>query len=396
MSRRAAPKANTGALRREGAPANRCVLLLPGDLDTPSGGYRYDRRVVQELRGRGWPVQALSLPGAWPAPDAATLAQAEAAVAALPDDVPVIADGLAFGALPETAMRHARRLRWVALVHHPLGLETGLGAAQAAALIRDERRALAATRHVVVTSEATARLLQRLEMATARVTTIEPGCDLPALPLRRRAAEGPVQLLCVASVTARKGHLVLLEALAPLRELPWVLHNVGSLTMDPATAAAARAAAHRLGLDERVHWHGAAEATALPGHYARADLFVLPSLFEGYGMVLAEALAHGLPVVGTDTGAARSLLGGGAGGVGEAAGVRDAAGVGDAGGAGVLVPPGDAAALRAALAPLLAEPARRALLAQAALAARARLPSWAAAGARWEQVLQSVAAAPAP
>jgi len=355
----------------------RCVLLLPGDLDTPTGGYRYDRRLVEGLRGRGWQVEVLSLHGAYPLPDAAARAQAEAAVAALPDDARVIADGLAFGALPEAAERHARRLRWVALVHHPLGLETGLAPAPAAALLADERRALAAARRVVVTSEATAWLLERLAMAPSRALVIEPGCDLPALPPRdaaraaaaQRPRPSPLQLLCVASVTARKGHLVLLDALAALAHLPWTLHCVGSLTMDPATAAAVRTASAALGLQDRVHWHGAAGAEALPAHYAHADVFVLPSLFEGYGMVLAEALAHGLPVVASDTGAAAQLL---------------------AGGAGLLVPPGDAAALRAALACVLSEPARRESLGQAALAARARLPTWPSACQRWEQVLEAL------
>jgi glycosyltransferase involved in cell wall biosynthesis len=349
----------------------RCVLLLPGDLDTPTGGYRYDRRLVEGLRGCGWQVDVQSLEGAYPVPDDAARAQAEAAVAALPDATTVIADGLAFGALPEIATRHARRLRWVALVHHPLGLETGLSPARAAALLASERRALAAARRVVVTSEATADLLTQLDLAAVRAVVIEPGCDLPALPPRRTPPpDGPVQLLCVASVTARKGHAVLLDALAPLAHLPWALHCVGSLTMDPGTASAARATARALGLQDRVHWHGAAEAEALPAHYARADLFVLPSLFEGYGMVIAEALAHGLPVVATDTGAAAPLL---------------------AAGGGAVVAPGDAAALRAALALLLADPARLGALGQAALAARERLPSWRSACQRWDRLLQAVA-----
>lgn len=348
----------------------RCVLLLPGDLDTPTGGYRYDRRLVEGLRGRGWQVDVLSLQGAYPMPDAAARAQAEAAVAALPDESTVIADGLAFGALPETAERHARRLRWVALVHHPLALETGLAPAQAAALLAGERRALAVARRVVVTSEATAGLLTQRGLAAVRAVVIEPGCDLPAL-LQRPAPprDGPVQLLCVASVTARKGHAVLLDALAPLAHLPWALHCVGSLAMDPGTASAARATAHAMGLQDHVHWHGAAEAEALPAHYAHADLFVLPSLFEGYGMVIAEALAHGLPVVATDTGAAAPLL---------------------AAGGGAVVAPGNAAALRAALAPLLAEPARLSPLRQAALAARDRLPTWPSACRRWERLLEKV------
>jgi len=357
-----------------------CVLLLPGDLDTPTGGYRYDRRLAGELRALGWQVQVASLGGEYPWPDAQARARAEDTVASLPAGALVVADGLAFGALPEVALRHADRLRWVALVHHPLGLETGLDPAAAAALVDSERRALAAARRIVVTSEATAGLIAHLGLAGHRgpgcVTVIEPGCDVaaPAQPpaTQRDPDPAPVtRLLCVASVTPRKGHRALLQALAPLAGLRWALHCVGSLTMDPREAAAARDAAVALGLHERVHWYGAVEAEALPAHYDRADLFVLPSLFEGYGMVVAEALAHGLPVLASDTGAARELL---------------------AGGGGLCLPPGDVAAWHAALSSLLAEPSRRARMRADALRVRARLPSWRSAAARWDELLRRTSA----
>lgn len=378
-----------------------CVLLLPGDLDTPTGGYRYDRRLVAELRMLGWQVQVVSLAGDYPQPDAAARADAEALVAALPDGAVVIADGLAFGALPEVARRHARRLRWVALVHHPLGLETGLGPNEAEALLESERRALVAARGIVVTSAATAGLMARLALVPGRdgtaVTVIEPGCDLlPIAPAPSTAAHdavlaygvatasGPeepaapptIRLLCVASVTPRKGHRVLLEALTPLARPggpAWTLDCIGSLTMDPREAQAVRDLAVSCGLQGRVRWHGAVDAEALPAHYRRADLFVLPSLFEGYGMVVAEALAQGLPVLASDTGAARPLLGTGG---------------------GLCLPPGDVPAWRAALSTLLADAPQRARLRQSAREARARLPSWRGAAARWDKLLRLVAVQP--
>ena len=351
------------------------VLMLPRDLDLPTGGCRYDRHVVDGLRRLGWTCEVLVLDASFPVPSANALDEAGAAVSALPAGTLVIADALAFGAMPGIAQRHARRLRWVALVHHPLALETGIDAALARRLLAGERRALAAARRVVVTSDATVGELDRLGMkgrAGAPAIVIEPGCDQAINLLSRRPSTcSVVRILCIASVTPRKGHAVLIEALAGLADRAWELHNVGSLAMDPAAVQAVQAAAAAHGLQQRVFWHGAADAEALPGWYAGADVFVLPSLVEGYGMVVAEALAHALPVVATRTGAAARLL---------------------AGGAGVLVPPGDARALREALAGLLDADARAALSSRAAAAAPSRVPDWTASCALWEALLLAVAA----
>lgn len=350
--------------------ARSSYLLLPGDWHTPTGGFRYDRRIAAGLRERGWQIEVLALDASFPFPTADALAQAERAVAALPDGTLVIADGLAFGAMPEIAQRQARRLRWVALVHHPLYLETGLGDAQREALFASERRTLAAARRVVVTSAATAGHLAAFGVLPDRIAVVEPGCD-PA-PQAPGSGEAGVNLLCVATLTPRKGHALLLDALAALRDRAWTLHCVGSLSRDAATAAQVREAIDTLGLRGRVHLHGELDDAELARRYDAADAFVLASHFEGYGMVFAEALAHGLPVIGTRTGAAAQLV---------------------PPEAGVLVPPGDAAALRAALAALIDDPRHRATLACGARAAREGLPSWPDACERFAAVLESAAEA---
>lgn len=347
-----------------------CFFLVPGDLEAATGGYIYDRRIVAGLKESGWNVDVCSPGDMFPLPDAAARAHADAVIAALPDGALVVADGLGFGALPEPVERHARRLRWIALVHHPLSLETGLSGDEQALLFESERRALAHAYRVVVTSPSTAHALADFDVPASRIAVIEPGTD----PARRARGSGTpaLNLLCVATVTPRKGHAVLIDALAGLADRPWTLHCAGSLARDAAAARAVQAAALRHGLQERIVWHGELDTERLEALYAQADLFVLPSLHEGYGMALAEALARGLPIVSCAAGAIVDTV------------PREA---------GWLVPPGDARALRDALRRVMDEPARRDALAEGAHAAGQRLPTWAMAAKRFAAVLEDASKA---
>jgi glycosyltransferase involved in cell wall biosynthesis len=344
----------------------RIAFVVPGDLDTPTGGYGYDRRIIAGLRERGWTVDLVELADGFPWPDGAALRQAAAQLAAIPDGSTVVADGLAFGALPELAALHAARLRWVALVHHPLALEGGLHEPQRQQLRDAERRALAHAGTVIATSAATARTLADYGVAASRLQVVMPGTAAAALATGSAAAPRSLSLLCVATLIPRKGHALLIDALAGLRDRAWTLHCVGSTSRDAATAAGVRAAIADHGLGARVHLHGEVDADALQAFYDRADVFVLPSLHEGYGMALAEALARGLPVVSSTAGAIADTV--------PAA-------------AGLLVPPGDSRALRRALARVLDEPELRADLAAGARAARQQLPNWAQAAERFASVL---------
>lgn len=352
------------------AAARTLDLVVPGDWRTPTGGYRYDRRIAEALGERGWTVRHHAVPGSWPAPAEADRQAAGRVLAALPDGACVLADGLFFGAAPALARSHAQRLRWIALVHHPLHLETGIDAARREALRASERDALATVRAVVVTSAATVRDVVALGVPPGCIHIVEPGTDPAAA-----AVGGARRLLCVASLTPRKGHAVLLQALAAGAAPGWVLHAVGSAERDAACARALHEACTALGLDDRVRWHGEVDEAALRGHYAAADLFVQPSFHEGYGMAVAEALAHGLPVVASRAGALADTL---------------------PTGAGLLVPPGDAAALAEALDRLAGDAALRARCAAAARRAGARLPGWPDAAARLARVVEAVAADEGP
>jgi glycosyltransferase involved in cell wall biosynthesis len=354
-------------------------VLVPGDLDTRTGGYGYDRRMIAGLRERGWTVSALRLDDSFPMPTPAARTHAAQILAAIPDGSTVLVDGLALGALPEEVEREAARLGIMALVHHPLAAETGLDPAAAATLEISEARALAAARAVVVTSHATAARLADAGVTADRITVVEPGTD--AAPLSRGSAishqpsaishqPSEVALLCVATLTPRKGHALLLSALASIPQRDWRLTCAGSLDRDPATVARLRAQIRDVGLEDRVSLLGDLDQSALAAQYDRADLFVLATLYEGYGMAVAEALARGLPVISTATGAIQDL-------------------VGDA---GIIVSPGDLQAFTAALSSVIGDPLLGATMRANACRSRGRLPTWDAAAAAMARTLESRAA----
>jgi glycosyltransferase involved in cell wall biosynthesis len=328
------------------------AFLIPGRLDTRTGGYEYDRQIIDGLQRRGWDVVVRALDGSFPHPTPAALAYAREVLAALPNDSLVLVDGLALGAMPDVAAETAARLRLVGLVHHPLAAETGLDPETAARLEASERQALRHVAGVVVTSAATAAGLARYGVTADRIAVVEPGTD--RAPLARGSGDGPTQFLCVASLSPRKGHEILFRALAHWRAQPWRLTCVGDTAGEPGGVARLRSVLRDESLDDRVQLVGEANAQAVSQYYDRCDVFVLPTLYEGYGMVVAEALARGLPVLSTPTGAIAELIG------------ADA---------GRLMAPGDIDGWIAALGEAL-DPAVRARWAEAARRVRDRLPTW--------------------
>jgi glycosyltransferase involved in cell wall biosynthesis len=333
----------------------RVAFAVPGDLATPTGGFSYDRRIIAELRDLGFAVEAIDLGDGFPAPSATRRAAALAALDRVPVGLPVVIDGLAYGALPELAEGYCRTRAVIALVHHPLALETGLTDAAAARLRASETAALAAARHVVATSDLTTRILAAdYGVPHERITVAPPGTDRVSAPARQNI-DGPVALLAVGSLVPRKGYDVLIAALARIADLDWRLTIAGARDRDPATAAQIAAQIAACGLTPRVTLAGAVPPDRLAQLYAEADLFVLASRFEGYGMAFAEAISYGLPMIGTTAGAIPETI---------------------PAGTGTLVPADDVEALAAALRQLIADRDERTRLAEAAQTAAGRLPTW--------------------
>jgi glycosyltransferase involved in cell wall biosynthesis len=340
-------------------------VVLPGDIDdpaTPSGGNRYDRRVCAGLRAAGWAVSEHPVPGGWPDPGPGDRAVLATLLDALPDGATVLLDGLVASAVPEVLAPRAGRLRLVVLVHLPL--ETA-----------GEAEALAAARVVVTTSEWTrGRLLARYPLPAHRVRVATPGVD-PAPPAAGSAAGD--RLLCVAALAPHKGHDVLVTALAAVAGLGWTCACVGPLTRDPGHVDRLRRRLAGTGLAGRVRLLGPRAGAGLEAAYAAADLLVLPSRGETYGMVVTEALARGVPVLASEVG-----------GLPEALGHAP-----DGRRPGLLVPPDDPAALADALRRWLTDPELRSGLRAAARARRDTLTDWAVTSTRLAAALEEATAA---
>lgn len=327
------------------------VFAYPGDLSLKTGGYGYDRKVIDGLRSLGWQVSLLPLGDGFPAPSTATLHRANAVLSALPDGTLVLIDGLAFGVLDAWVGAHADRLRIVALVHHPLALETGLSTDEQERLRKSERLALEGARHVLVTSPMTAReLSQNHAVSSSAITVALPGTEKSSHA--RTTGEIP-RILSVGTLSRRKGHDVLLEALKSVGDLEWHAVIIGSKTLDPSTAAALVRQVEALELTGRVDLLG--EVDDPRDFYTSSDIFALASRYEGYGMVFAEALSFGLPIVACHAGAVPDV-------------VPDDA--------GMLVPVDDRQAFADALRRLLTDAGERQARAAAARRAGEALPEW--------------------
>jgi glycosyltransferase involved in cell wall biosynthesis len=353
------------------------AFLIPGRLDTRTGGYEYDRRIADGLRKRGWSVEVHELDGSFPYPTSAALSHAAQMLGSVGDRTVVLIDGLAFGAMPEEVEREAARLRMVPLIHLPLPAEVGVDRETAVRLEVNERRAFAAASAVIVTGRATLAALTSYGIRSSLITVIEPGTDRAAVA--RGSKTGPLQLLCVATVNSGKGHEILFRALAAVQRFDWHLTCAGSLERDPVTVQRLRARLRADALQERVSLVGELDATVLAACYDRADVFVLATMHESYGMAVAEALARGLPVVSTTTGAIPELVH-----------PRRANGA-SSDPAGLLVPPGDLDRLIDALTQVLQDAGLRARLAESARRVRERLPTWDEAVDRMAAALERVA-----
>ena len=343
----------------------RVAVAIPGDLDTPTGGYAYDRRVIDELGALGWDVTHIALGSSFPEPSAEDMSEAAQLLYSVPRDTPLVIDGLALGAL-EPALVAEIAAPVIALIHHPLAHEGRLDDARREYLHATERANLAVSAAVVVTSPHTAMLLQTdYGVPESAVTVAEPGTDRPS---DARVPSNPPLILSVGSQIRRKGHDVLVQALGLISDLEWRAVVAGD-ARDQAIAGNLVELIAAEGLQGRVELQGAVNSDTLHGLYREASVFALATRFEGYGMVFSEAMTYGLPIVTCRTGA-----------------VPDTVGEGGA----ILVAPDDPAGMAAALTTVLTDVEVAASLASASSAAGLALPTWEETGRQIAATLNAV------
>ena len=282
------------------------IFAVPGDLRSPTGGYAYDRRVMERLPDFGVSVVHLPLPDSFPTPSDDDVEETIRIIEDRQKPSILVVDGLAYGAFTQPLLDRLDG-RVIALVHHPLFLETGLPNARKVELRNTETAALLRADHIIVTSRATKRILtEHMGLPSQKMTVAEPGTD----PAGRATGTGmPLHILAVGAVMPRKGYDVLVEALAKITDLDWRMTIAGALDRHPATVEQLRALIDSHNLQDRIHLAGKVVPATLDRFYESADLFVSASLFEGYGMVLAEAMARGLPIVTATGGAAGDTAG---------------------------------------------------------------------------------------
>jgi glycosyltransferase involved in cell wall biosynthesis len=348
------------------------VFAFPGDLQTLTGGYIYDSRIVSELTALGWEVELLSLGSGFPFPDQETINQAEQLLCQVQGGKPIVIDGLALGTMPDSIAQAAVNHPIIALIHHPLAYEPGLTTDQQVTFQKSERLALSYADQVIANSPLTAQILtESFGVESKRISTVIPGTSRVSHPLHQVrnhfTKQDPFKWLSVGSIITRKGFSTLVESLAPLTDLSWSLSIVGDTTRDVKAYSDLLNSLAHFHLQDRIQIHGVIDHVQLDSLYRKADGFVLASLFEGYGMAYAEALSYALPIIGSSGGAIAQT-------------VPDSA--------GILTPPGDVPCLTAALKLVMNDRGRREQLSLGAQEAAKKLPTWPESARVFADVIQ--------
>ena len=342
----------------------RVAFVTVGDTDRLTGGYLYNARVLDTLREMGVQVEVI-------VPCGASIEEQEAAARRLGTTLEprrfdvIVVDALARIVCSPHLVRWRKQRPVVAMVHELPSVAGG------DAFSREHEEPLLRSERLISVSDHGRSVLEERGVPDTRIRVVPPGSDrLPRNDTDRASHSGALRALCVAQWIPRKGILDLVRAWT-LHERPGAsLELVGETDADPVYAASVRAAIADAP-DASIAVRGPVDDTALAAAYAAADLFVLPSRYEGYGVVYAEALAQGLPVIACNVGPVPEVVG------------EEAA---------LLVPPDDVEALAGALDLLLNDAGLRDRMSAAARRRAKELPRWEDTADRFLCVLRELVA----
>jgi glycosyltransferase involved in cell wall biosynthesis len=344
----------------------RVAFVTVGETGRLTGGYLYHARVLAALRERGVEVEEIVPCGASPGEQEAAVSRSSLGLDPRRFDV-IVVDALARIVCAPQLDRWRGERPVVAMVHELPSVAAPEGVTSSE---REYEEPLLRSDRLISVSEHGGSILESRGVPTARIRVVPPGFDRFSTDGGTPVRGGPVRALCVAQWIPRKGILDLVQAWA-LHERPGAsLELIGETDADPVYAASVRAAIAEA-LDASIIVSGPVSDARLGDAYAAADVFVLPSRYEGYGVVYAEALAHGLPVIACEVGPVPELVG------------EEAA---------LLVPPGDVEALSGALDLLLKDAALRDRMSVAARRRAKRLPRWEDTAAGFLRVLNEAVA----
>lgn len=294
----------------------RIGLIIYGSLDTLSGGFLYDRKLVEYLREQGDQVEVISLP--W-------RDYGHHLGDNLSGSLLHRLAGLSLDLLIQDELNHPslfwlnRRLRShadypiVAIVHHLRGCEPR-PAWQNKIYLWIERNYLDTVDAFVFNSQTTRQVVGSVLKKDRPGVVAYPAGDRlsPQISeqeiIARAHQPGPLKLFFLGNIVPRKGLDVLLDALKQVPKDRWVLSVAGGLSFDRVYNREIQYQAQTPYLEGMVHFLGPSDADELKSHMRDSHLLVLPSFYEGYGIAYLEGMGFGLPAIGTTAGAAKEII----------------------------------------------------------------------------------------
>jgi glycosyltransferase involved in cell wall biosynthesis len=338
-------------------------FFITGDIHSLTGGYLFNMHIINGLKQKGYTVVVLG--SDLKLNDKEGLERiSRAGLEKLPLGACVIVDSIVLASLHQIVNEFRGRLKFLGLMHLPVSYDISSGVH--GKLDNEELKALNHMELVIVTGRFTCDLLCNAGLNRKKIMIVEPGTE--HFPRKRQYKSIPSELLCIANYSAVKAQDILVRGLSMLTAWNWTMHLFGDMEREPGYTTAIRLLIQQLKMENRIFMHGIAGRHEISRIYLNADLFVMPSLFESYGMALTESLAHGIPVVTTTAGNIPDTI---------------------PAGMGLLTEPANAGQLAEAIRSLFDEPSKYFALCSAASQYYRQARSWDQAVAEFEVIIRN-------